>query len=107
METRIKQIIREANSRNRSDINDAIKFLLKKLTSKDNIKEKKKKFDEQIKKLKEDDKKIKEEIKFLNYLNEQYILQEKEFEERKKRNQEMRQQEQEKKKDTTPIIHND
>lgn len=98
METRIKQIIREANSRNSSDINDAIKFLLKKLTSKDNIKEKKKKFDEQIKKLKEDKKKD-AEIKFLKYLYEQYLLQEKQFEEKKKRNQEMRKQEQEKKKE--------
>jgi len=97
MQGDIKLIIKEANSRTSPDINIAIRYLLKQLTSKD-IQEKKGKFDKDIKKLKEDKKKD-AEIKFLKYLYEQYLLQEKQFEEKKKRNQEMRKQEQEKKKE--------
>ena len=80
MEFRIKQIIGEANTRNSNNINEAIRYLLNRLSSKDI--EEKKKFYEKIKTFKKEKREI-EERKFLNYLHEKYLLQEKQVEERR------------------------
>ena len=89
MHSDINLIIKEANSRSSEDINKAILYLLKHLQHSEDIKEKKMTFDKRIKQLKTD-KKIDAEIKFLKYLHEQYLLQEKQKEERKRKNNERR-----------------
>ena len=71
MDFRIKQIIEEANTRSSEDINEAIRFLIKKIKKSDDIEKK----IENIKKMK-GKKKEEEEKKLLDYLHKKYLLQE-------------------------------
>ena len=81
MDFRIKQIIEEANTRSSEDINEAIRFLIKKIKKSDDIEKK----IENIKKMK-GKKKEEEEKKLLDYLHKKYLLQE----EKRKKDEEIR-----------------
>jgi len=92
----ISRIIREVDSRNSkdNDINKAIRFLVKKLHKQNEFEEFKKK----LEKLKKESDKEKEKIYFLEYLNKEFLKQQREYEARKKRNEEMRKVEHEERK---------
>ena len=80
------RIIKEADTRNSSDINKAIQFLINKLHKQKEFEA----FKLKITKLKKSSDREKEEKRFLEYLHKEFLKQQKEYEERRKRNDERR-----------------
>ena len=78
------RIIREVDAKNSNDINKAIRFLVNKLHKIEEFEE----FKNKIKKLKKVSDKEKEEKIFLEYLNKEFLKQQREYDERRKIEQE-------------------